>query len=204
MKYSEIKLFDIANGTGVRTSIFVSGCRRHCKGCFNSKAWSFYSGQTFDQDTIKYILDSLSNSYIDGLSILGGEPLEPENCSEVLNLIEQVRNLYSDKSIWLWTGFRFEDLVNEYNEKNPDTIEVAKLRHSILKHIDILVDGEFIEDKKEVGLRFRGSSNQRILDSKKSIANESPILWNDDPLFDNHLWPGYDKDGYPLKGTERN
>lgn len=148
MYYGAIKKTDIANGEGVRVSLFVSGCRRHCKGCFNKETWDFSYGQPFNFTTIEEILEALDKPYIQGLSILGGEPLERENVPWVETLIMFVRGRFGDKKdIWLYTGFQYEE-VKDYD---------------LMYHIDVLVDGPFIEEQKDISLRFRGSKNQRVL-----------------------------------------
>ena len=183
MNYSEIKTFDIANGIGVRTSLFVSGCRNKCPGCFNSETWDFNSGKKFTQETINYILKTLEPDYIDGLSILGGEPLEPENQTDILNLVRQVKSEYPDKDIWLWTGFTWHDIFFNINCR-----ACAIPSHAIMYAIDVLVDGPFEEDKKNLLLRFAGSENQRIIDVKKSLEDGHIVEWLDDPVFAKHSW----------------
>lgn len=177
MNYSNIKLFDIANGAGVRTSLFVSGCRRHCDGCFNRVAWNFDDGDAFDDEDMGLILETLNSKYIDGLSILGGEPLEPENQKCVLKIISEVKNRFPTKDIWLWTGFTWEELMTDLSNKTLA---------DILNSIDVLVDGPFEIDKKDLTLRFRGSSNQRIINVKESLKNDEIVLWDDGPIFNNH------------------
>lgn len=183
MNYSNIKTFDIANGIGVRTSLFVSGCRNRCEDCFNSGAWSFDSGKPFTQETIDYICKTLEPEYIDGLSILGGEPLEPENQSAVLSLINQVKTMYPNKQIWMWTGFKWYDILN-----NKTCRACTEITNLILKKIDILVDGPFIESEKDLLLRFRGSSNQRIIDVQQTLKEGHVVLWKDDEIFETHEW----------------
>lgn len=150
VNYAKIKECDISNGLGVRVSLFVSGCRRHCKGCFNPETWNFEYGEEFTFETMKYILELLDRSYIAGLSILGGEPLEPENVEAVTSLCAWVKQM-TDKTIWLYTGKRYEE-VKDLN---------------IMNFLDVLVDGAFEEGLKDPGLPFRGSINQRILNIKE-------------------------------------
>lgn len=157
MNYAAIKKTDVANGTGVRVSLFVSGCRRHCKGCFNSETWDFNFGTPFTDDTMQEILDALDHDYIGGFSLLGGEPFEPENRGEVLRILTAVHEKFPDKTIWCYTGNRYENMVKEARE--------------IVELLDVLVDGEFIEERKNLRLKFRGSENQRILDVKKSLES---------------------------------
>lgn len=151
MNYGRIKKTDIANGPGVRVSLFVSGCRNHCKGCFNPETWDFNYGEEYDGvNTANDIVKALTPDYISGLSILGGDPMEPENIDEVTSLCYIVKLLFPNKTIWLYTGYTWEDIRIRYPE--------------ILNYIDVLVDGPFIEDLKDISLAFRGSSNQRIID----------------------------------------
>jgi len=182
VNYSNIKYFDIANGSGCRTSIFVSGCRNHCDGCFNKETWSFDSGEKFTKETISEIISRSANSYIKGLSVLGGEPLDRDNQFDVLHLIICFRNEYPDKDIWLWTGYTYEELMED-NWKH-----VGVFTKQILDNIDILVDGRYEKDKHSIGLRFRGSSNQRIIDIPKSIKSDALVLWQDDEVYGKHSW----------------
>ena len=161
MNIAEIKKVDIANGTGVRVSVFVSGCRHGCKGCFNEVAWSFSYGKPYTDEVEKEILDALKPSYIAGLTLLGGEPFEPENQQPLLSLVKKVRQLYPDKNIWAYTGFTLEELLGgKTRAATPYCLE-------LLSNIDILVDGRFILEKKNISLAFRGSENQRILNLKE-------------------------------------
>ena len=163
MNYPAIKKNDIANGPGVRVSLFVSGCRRHCKGCFNSETWSFDNGNQFDKSAMGEIMQALDREYIEGFTVLGGEPFEDENTGAVYHVIRKVRNMFPKKSIWCYSGFTFEELKEKEGARN------------ILEMIDVLVDGPFVEEKKNLKLRFRGSENQRILDVKKSLTADRAI-----------------------------
>lgn len=157
MNYGNIKKYDIANGPGVRVSLFVSGCRHHCKGCFNSETWNFNYGEPFTQETVQEIMKALTPSYISGLTVLGGEPFEPENQPEVVKLLRKVREELPSKDIWCYTGYLYDvDLKAGGRVYTPVTDEM-------LSYIDVLVDGEFIEEQKDVSLQFRGSRNQRII-----------------------------------------
>lgn len=161
MYYSEIKNCDIANGEGIRVSLFVSGCTHKCKGCFNEIAWDFKAGEEFTREVEDKILEMMSSSYINGLTLLGGEPFEVANQRGLLPFLRRVKEKYPDKNIWCYTGYTYEtDLLSESRARCECTDEM-------LSYIDILVDGEFIEEKKDIRLKFRGSSNQRILDLKK-------------------------------------
>ena len=172
MNYALIKPRDIANGPGVRVSLFVSGCRRHCKNCFNPETWSFTYGKEFTQETIDEILRLLEPDYIRGLTVLGGEPFEPENQPTVLELTRQVKARFPQKEIWAFTGNRFDD---DLLAKKCGPWDVTE---ALLGTIDVLVDGAFVEELKDMGLRFRGSSNQRILDVPRSLAAGQAVLWN--------------------------
>ncbi len=168
MKYADIKKYDISNGVGVRVSLFVSGCTHHCKGCFNEEAWDFNYGKDFTDETIKEIMDALSPSYIKGLSLLGGEPLEFVNQKGLLPLLRKVHEAYEDKDIWCYSGYLYEHLL-EQAENHRETKE-------LLSYIDVLVDGKFEMDKKDPTLLFRGSSNQRVIDVKKSLKENKVVL----------------------------
>lgn len=170
MNYAKIKYFDVANGPGIRTSLFVSGCSNHCKGCFNPETWNFHYGKEFTDETIKEILDSIDNDYCAGLSILGGDPLEYENLKDVNKLITEFRKRFGfNKSIWMWTGYVLEDFMNTPIITFPTRIEVAR-------KVDVLVDGRFELKKKDLKLQFRGSSNQRIIDMQNSQTFNTLIL----------------------------
>ena len=158
MNYATIKKTDVANGPGVRVSLFVSGCTHHCKGCFNSVAWDFQYGQAYTLETEQEILQALAPDYIRGLSLLGGEPMEPQNRATVLSLVKKVREIYPRKTIWCYTGYTLEsDLLSESRARCECTDEMLSL-------IDVLVDGEFIEAQKNISIAFRGSENQRLID----------------------------------------
>lgn len=164
MNYGAIKKTDIANGPGVRVSLFVSGCTHRCKGCFNQETWDFGYGNPFTDDTRRELLEALSPSYIAGLSVLGGEPFEPQNQRELLPFLQKVRELLPSKSIWVYSGYLFDtELLGESRARCEVTDEILRL-------IDVIVDGEFIEEQKNITLRFKGSENQRIIDVKRSLA----------------------------------
>ncbi len=174
MNYAVIKRTDVANGPGIRVSLFVSGCTHHCKGCFNSEAWDFHYGSRFDEAAEKEILEALAPDYIRGFSVLGGEPMEPENRETVLKILEKVHEAYPDKDIWCYTGYDYElDLLRwereeiQNGEEQPGG-EPKRVMTRLLSLIDVLVDGEFVEEKKNLRLAFRGSENQRLIDVKAS------------------------------------
>ena len=172
MNYATIKYNDIANGLGVRTSLFVSGCTHRCKGCFNSEAWDFKYGKPFTEEVENAIIVSLEGDFNDGLSLLGGEPFEPKNQKALRPFLEKVKALYPTKTIWCYTGYVLEtDLLNETGRAHTDdTIKMLSL-------IDVLVDGPFIEEQKNISLRFKGSENQRIIDVPSSLKNNKTILF---------------------------
>ncbi len=169
MNYADIKRIDVANGEGVRVSIFVSGCNHHCKGCFNECAWDFNYGNKFTEKQEEEVLKDLDHDYISGLTLLGGEPLEPANQEGLLPLVKKAKEKFPDKKIWCYTGFDFEkDVVGKMAKQSETTKE-------LLKYIDVVVDGKFEEDKKDLKLKFRGSSNQRILDVQESLKENKPV-----------------------------
>ena len=170
MNYATIKNCDIANGPGVRVSLFVSGCTHRCPGCFNEVAWDFDYGQPFTQETIDTILNMLKPDYIQGLTLLGGEPFEPQNQGAVVELLRQVKTMYPKKSIWAFSGYLFEKDI--LSGRLGDTAEY-------LSYLDVLVDGPFVEAKKNLSLRFRGSENQRLIDVPASLKKGETILWMD-------------------------
>lgn len=163
MNYATIKPLDIANGPGIRVSLWVSGCRNRCPGCFNPETWSFDYGQEFTGKTLMELMDMLKNPHIKGLSILGGDPFEEENIKTVTDICKLVKQNLKDKDIWLWTGYNFEDLID----------------YPIMRYIDVLVDGRFEEGLKDLRLKYAGSSNQRIIDVSKSLENGCTIKWED-------------------------
>ncbi|MCI8270487.1 MAG: anaerobic ribonucleoside-triphosphate reductase activating protein [Lachnospiraceae bacterium] len=169
MNYATIKPTDVANGPGVRVTLFVSGCTHHCKGCFNSEAWDFGYGQEFTEETQKELLRLLSPDYIVGLTLLGGEPMEPANQTGLLPFIKKVKKQFPLKTIWCFTGYDFEqDILGKMFPASEVTRELLPL-------LDVMVDGKFIEEKKNLRLKFRGSENQRILDMKKSLATKAAV-----------------------------
>lgn len=180
MNYSGIKYCDIANGPGVRTSLFVSGCRRHCYNCFNRDTWDFTSGAAFTPEVEKRLLESLKPAYVSGFSVLGGEPFEPENQRALLPLLEKVRAAFPEKTIWCYTGNTYEtELLTPSHAR-------CEVTDRLLGLMDVLVDGAFIEAQKDITLRFRGSANQRLIDLKRSREEGRAVLWQDDPIFADH------------------
>lgn len=174
MHYANIKPRDIANGPGVRVSLFVSGCTRHCKDCFNRETWDFTYGQPFTQETVDYILRELSLPFIRGLTVLGGEPFEPQNQPGVLDLLRQARQACPDKSIWVFSGYTLDGHILA-KKLGPWSVT-----QELLSYVDVLVDGPFIAEEKDLRLRFRGSRNQRLIDLQKTLATGEITLWSDE------------------------
>lgn len=173
MNYSEIKKCDIADGPGVRVSLFVSGCTHHCEGCFNEMTWDFAYGRSFDASAQERILAYLEPDYIAGLTLLGGEPLEYVNWTGLLPWLKTVKERYPGKDIWCYTGYRFEeDVLNRFCSQWEDMRE-------FLSYIDVLVDGEFILEQKDISLQFRGSRNQRIILVQESLRAGRAVLWRE-------------------------
>ena len=173
MNYAAIKNCDIANGPGVRVSLFVSGCTHHCKGCFNEVAWDFDYGQLFTQQTVESILAMLEPWHVKGITLLGGEPFEPQNQPAIVDLLRQIKTRYPEKTVWAFTGYLFDrDIL-------PGKLGDPEITREFIIFVDVLVDGPFIEAKKDLMLRFRGSSNQRLIDVKKSLATGEVVLWED-------------------------
>ena len=169
MNYAEIKPWDIANGPGVRVSLFVSGCTHHCKDCFNQEAWDFGYGKPFDEAVMAQILRLMEPDYIRGVTYLGGEPFDPHNQPGLLELTRKVRAAYPSKSIWSFTGY-------VYGENLP---QLPGVTDELLAALDVLVDGPFVAAKKKLGLRFRGSENQRLIDMPKTLAAGAVVLWDE-------------------------
>ena len=171
MYYGEIKKCDIANGEGVRVSLFVSGCTHHCPGCFNQDTWDFDYGKEYTQETEDEILKALSPGYINGLSLLGGEPFEPQNQEVLVRLLRKVKEQYPEKNIWCYSGYLFDkELLSESRARCEYTDEMLSM-------LDVLVDGRFVEALKDTRLVFRGSSNQRVIDVQKSLETGTVVPW---------------------------
>lgn len=170
MHYGEIKDCDIANGAGVRITLFVSGCRNKCPNCFQPETWDFEYGQKYTQETTDKLLKMLDKSYIDGLTILGGEPMDPANQQGVLYVIEQVREALPYKNIWIYSGYTYEELMDENSECHTNMTE------EILGNIDVLVDGRYVDELRDISLKFRGSKNQRIIDVPATVNKGKVVL----------------------------
>lgn len=173
MNYADIKRCDVANGPGIRVSLFVSGCTHHCKECFNPETWDFNYGSPFTENEIEQIIEYMSPDYIKGITILGGEPFEHPNQQGLLPLLRRIRNVYPEKNIWCFSGYDFEkDILGRMVKEWEETEEM-------LSYIDVLVDGEFMVDKKDLTLVFKGSSNQRTILVQESLRNNEIVLWGE-------------------------
>ncbi|MBQ2839924.1 MAG: anaerobic ribonucleoside-triphosphate reductase activating protein [Oscillospiraceae bacterium] len=171
MYYGEIKNNDIANGVGVRVTLFVSGCRNRCKNCFQPQTWDFRFGKEFTKETEDYIVSLLSHSHICGLTVLGGEPFEPENQRDLLPFLRRIKEAYPQKTIWAFSGFTFEELRGESRGR-------CEVTDDILSLLDVLVDGRYVDELHDISLRFRGSSNQRLIDMPETLKQNKVILWD--------------------------
>ncbi len=181
MNYANIKRFDIANGPGVRTSLFVSGCTHRCEGCFNAVAWDFDYGLPFTRAVEDELLESLRPSYITGLTLLGGEPMEPENQAALLPFLRRLRAELPGKTVWCYTGYTWEQLTGP----TPCRCQ-CEATLPLLSLMDVVVDGPYVADQHKLTLRFRGSANQRLLDAPKSLEAGHPVLWQDQPIYAEH------------------
>lgn len=168
--YSKIKTFDIANGSGIRTSIFFSGCEHHCKNCFNSELWDFNIGKSFTKEVYESKIRPTINKHIAGISILGGEPMHPNNLIATDHLIKWFKEDFPDKTIWLWSGYTINELLNK---SNPN----YEMNFDIIKYIDVLVDGRYVDELRDLTLKWRGSSNQRVINVKASFEQNKVVLW---------------------------
>ena len=173
MHYGTVKKFDVANGEGIRTTLFVSGCTNRCKNCFQPETWAFDYGEPFTSEVAEDIFRSMENSAVRGLTVLGGEPMEPSNQRELLPFLREFKARFPDKTLWLFTGNLYEELTGLFGE-HPKCLDITA---ELLGLVDILVDGRFEEEKKQLGLRFRGSSNQRIIDMNKTRKNGEIVVW---------------------------
>ena len=173
MHYGAIKKCDIANGEGIRTSLFVSGCRNHCKNCFQPETWAFDYGMPFTDEVAEEIYNSMKVPSVRGITVLGGEPMEPENQRELLPFLKEFKRRFPNKTLWLYTGNLYEELtgaLGEHYKCIPETEQILAL-------VDILIDGRYVEEQKQLGLRFRGSSNQRVIDMNKTREAGEIIIW---------------------------
>lgn len=186
MNFAAIKKCDIANGEGIRVTLFVSGCRNRCKGCFQPETWDFNYGQEFTPDRAEEIFSALENPSVRGLTILGGEPMEPENQRALLPFLLEFKSRFPNKTLWLYSGMLYEELNGERGAHRAFIDETKEL----LSCVDVLVDGRFVEEEKALGLRFRGSRNQRVIDMNKTRKNGEITIWSgckDDRIYDTEI-----------------
>lgn len=176
MNYAEIKTTDIANGEGVRTSLFVSGCRHHCKDCFNQVTWDFGYGNLFTEATMEEIFESVDHPWINGITILGGEPFEPENQKVLVPFLVMFREKFPNKNVWCYTGFTIEQIKGKSEPKSRAATDISS---EMLSLIDVLVDGPYVASLHDITLKFRGSSNQRVIDIKKTLDVGKTVLYLD-------------------------
>lgn len=186
MRFASMRNLDISNGEGVGVSIFVQGCDRHCFNCFNPDTWDFNGGKEWTEETKNKFINLIDRPYINRISVLGGEPLAEQNLDEVLSLIKEIRISFPEKSIWLYTGFCWDDIVCSFAGLQADCvvldkkdIEVWEKRKKIISNVDVLVDGEYIDEQKDLTLKFRGSKNQRVIDVKQSLDQNKVVLYCD-------------------------
>lgn len=170
MYYGNIKKYDVADGEGVRVTLFISGCRIHCPGCFQSETWDFRYGQEYTEETQKEVLDAMNSEFIAGLTVLGGEPFEPENQRVIVKLMKAAKERYPEKNIWCWSGYLYD------RDLQPSGRKYTEVTDEMLSYIDILVDGPFMLAKKNLALSFRGSENQRVIDLKKTRETGEVVL----------------------------
>lgn len=181
MNYHKIEKTSVANGTGIRVVLWVSGCSLHCRGCHNPETWNLNSGKPFDEEAKMELFEALDKPYIQGITFSGGHPLEPQNVEEVLSLCKEIKEKFPTKDIWLYTGYTFEDICEKYCNKSIWNLFRNVAEYNIwsnIQYIDVLVDGKFIEEEKDITLLFRGSKNQRLIDIQKSIKEQDVVLYN--------------------------
>lgn len=183
MRYAQVRSMDISNGEGVGVSLFVQGCPFHCKNCFNSDTWDFNGGKEWTEETKNKFMELIDRPYIKHVSFLGGECLAEQNLDEVLSLIKEIRISYPEKTIWLYTGYNFDLLNSKYNEYKYTSFAANAdewlTRWEIISNVDVLVDGEYIDEQKDLTLKFRGSKNQRVIDVKQSLTQSKMVLYCD-------------------------
>lgn len=186
MRFASMRNLDISNGEGVGVSLFVQGCDRHCFNCFNPDTWDFNGGKEWTEEAKNKFIKLIDRPYINRISVLGGEPLAKQNLDEVLSLIKEIRISFPEKTIWLYTGFCWNDIMCSFAGLQADCvvldkkdIEAWEKRRKIISNIDVLVDGEYIDEQKDLSLKFRGSKNQRVIDVKQSLAQNKIVLYYD-------------------------
>ena len=173
MYYGEIKRMDVANGIGIRATLFVSGCTNRCKNCFQPQTWNFCYGQEFTEETLAELMDALKPSYVRGLTLLGGEPFEPANQRVLVDVLRRVRAAYPEKDVWVFSGFTLDE------ELMKDSYARCEVTDEMLSMVDVLVDGRYVDELRDLALQFRGSSNQRIIDMNRTRAEGKIVLWQE-------------------------
>ena len=183
MRFASMRNLDISNGEGVGVSLFVQGCDRHCFNCFNSETWDFNGGKEWTEETKNKFIKLIDRPYINRISVLGGEPLAEQNLDEVLSLIKEIRISFPEKTIWLYTGFEWNSLMAKIcqptfpDEKFEHDRNIHMKRQKVISNVDVLVDGEYIDEQRDITLKWRGSSNQRVIDVKQSLAQNKVVLY---------------------------
>lgn len=182
MNYAQIRSMDISNGEGIGVSLFVQGCDFHCKNCFNSETWEFSKGQEWNDKTKNQFLKLIETPFIQRVSILGGEPLHPKNVQNVLKIVDEIRVSYPTKNIWLYTGYTWEEIWIKDNIKTDDKIQdmrekaIKNLRRQVVRMCDVLIDGRYIDELRDVSLHWRGSSNQRVINVQETLKQKQIVL----------------------------
>ena len=183
MNYAQIRSMDISNGEGIGVSLFVQGCDFHCKNCFNSETWDFSKGQEWNEKTKNQFLKLVENHFIQRVSILGGEPLHPKNVQNVLKIVDEIRVSYPTKNIWLYTGYTWEEIWIKDNIKTADKVKdmrekaIINLRRQVVRMCDVLIDGRYVDEIRDVSLHWRGSSNQRVINVQETLKQNQIVLW---------------------------
>ena len=183
MRYASMRSLDISNGENIGVSLFVQGCHFHCRNCFNSETWDFNGGKEWTKTTKEEFFDLINRPYIKRISILGGEPLAKENLNDICNFLQEIRAKFLQKIVWLYTGYNFDQLQKEFNEYKytpfSNNADECLTRWEIISNVDIVVDGEYIDEQKDLTLKWRGSKNQRVIDIKKSLDQNKTVLYCD-------------------------
>ena len=183
MNYAQIRSMDISNGEGIGVSLFVQGCDFHCKNCFNSETWEFSKGQEWNDKTKNQFLKLIETPFIQRVSILGGEPLHPKNVQNVLKIVDEIRVSYPTKNIWLYTGYTWEEIWIKDNIKTGDKVKdmreksIKNLRRQVVRMCDVLIDGRYVDELRDVSLHWRGSSNQRVINVQETLKQNQIVLW---------------------------
>ena len=177
LRYNQIRECDIANGEGIGAALFVQGCHFHCKNCFNTETWDFDGGKEWTPKIKEEFLKLIDKPYIKRISILGGEPLANENLDDVLNLVRMIYRLYPDKKLWIYTGYNIEDIFHSYRKHLDEDYVSWHKREKIISYCDVMVDGRYVDEERDITLKWRGSKNQRVIDIQKSFVKGEVVLW---------------------------